>query len=100
MKPSALITLLILFLSFTFRAQELNCQVAINTDQVQGTTNKQIFDQLQKAIYEFMNTTKWTADNFASQERIDCSVLIIIKQANGADEYSGTIQIQSAKREA
>ena len=38
-----------LFFSFILinsHAQELNCQVIINTSQIQGSANKQIFDQL------------------------------------------------------
>jgi leucyl-tRNA synthetase len=57
-----------------FSSQELNCQVSVVSVQVQGTTEKQIFDQLQKSIFEFMNNTRWTKDNFTVNERIDCSV--------------------------
>ena len=64
---------------FTF-SQELNCQVSVVSPQIQGTTEKQIFEQLQKAIFEFMNNTKWTKDNFTTAERIDCSVLINVTQ--------------------
>ncbi|MDE5625327.1 MAG: DUF4835 family protein, partial [Muribaculaceae bacterium] len=33
------------------RAQELNCQVEFNTDQVQ-TTNKSVFETLKEAVTE------------------------------------------------
>lgn len=79
------------------RAQELNCQVTINTDQIQGTTEKQIFEQLKKSIFEFMNNTKWTSDVFTSQERIDCSVLIILQQKLSEEDYQATIQVQSRR---
>lgn len=65
--------------------------------QIQGTTEKQIFEQLQKAIFEFMNNTKWTRDNYTTSERIDCSILINITQKLGVDEYKATIQIQSRR---
>ena len=45
--------LFILIFSAKFLAQgqgELNCQVKINYSQLQGSTNKQIFDQLEKSI--------------------------------------------------
>lgn len=79
---------------FTTFAQELNCQITINSDQIQGTTEKQIFDQLEKSIFEFMNNTKWTKDNFLVQEKIDCSFFITIKQKISQDQYSGSIQVQ------
>ena len=78
-------------------SQELNCQVSVVSPQIQGTTEKQIFDQLQKAIFEFMNNTKWTKDNFTTAERIDCSILINVTQKLSADDYRGTIQIQSRR---
>ena len=77
-----LITVLLFFLlsSELVRIQELNCQVSINTSQIQGTVNKQIFDQLQRAIFELMNNTKWTTEVFAPTEKIDCSIFISIKE--------------------
>jgi hypothetical protein len=92
--------ILLLFLSLLFSsvsAQELNCQININTSQVQGTANRQIFDQLQKVIYEFMNNTKWTNEVFTNQEKIECSFFITIKEMIGTDEYTGTIQVQSRR---
>jgi hypothetical protein len=89
---SFLVALLLLFR--VNNAQELNCQITINSDQIQGTTEKQIFQQLQKSIFEFMNNTKWTKDAFTIQERIDCSFFITIKQKISSDQYSGSIQVQ------
>lgn len=97
MKKIKFLILLLLFLNQKFFAQELNCQVVINSEQIQGSTNKQIFDQLQKAIFEFMNNTKWTNDSYNPNEKIDCSVLIIVSQSLGSDEYSGKIQVQSRR---
>lgn len=78
-------------------SQELNCQVSVVAPQIQGTTEKQIFDQMQKSVFEFMNNTKWTKDNFTAQERIDCSILINVQTKLGTDEYTGTIQVQSRR---
>ncbi|MES2764035.1 MAG: DUF4835 family protein [Bacteroidota bacterium] len=92
---------LYIFLSLTIStlsfSQELNCQVSVVSVQVQGTTEKQIFDQLQKSIFEFMNNTKWTKDNFTVNERIDCSILINVTNKISADDYMATIQIQSRR---
>lgn len=87
----------LLFLSSVMVSQELNCQVSVVSPQVQGTTEKQIFDQLQKAIFEFMNNTKWTKDNYTVAERIDCSILINVTQKLDVDQYKATIQIQSRR---
>jgi hypothetical protein len=92
-----LIIFLFIFVTRIVFSQELNCQVSVVSTQIQGTTNKQIFDQLQKAIFEFMNNTKWTKDNYTVAERIDCSILINVTQQLSADDYKATIQIQSRR---
>jgi len=78
-------------------SQELNCQVTVNSTQIQGTTEKQVFDQVQKAVFEFMNNTKWTKDNYTTNERIDCSILINITSKLSTEDYKATIQIQSRR---
>jgi Domain of unknown function (DUF4835) len=87
----------LVFFSSTLSAQELNCQVTVASPQIQGTTEKQIFEQVQKAVFEFMNNTKWTKDNVSVAERIDCSILITVTQKLGTDEYKATIQVQSRR---
>lgn len=90
----------IILLSFIVRvvnAQELNCQVTVNSSQIQGTDLKQITDQMQKVIYEFMNNTRWTKDAFSIQEKIDCSIFISLEQRPSTDYFIGTIQVQSRR---
>ncbi len=91
-----LIISLILFFFFNAKAQELRCRVQINYSQVK-TTNVEIFRNLQQAVSDFMNKTRWTNYVFAPEERIDCSILIIIQQFNGTDYFKGTIQVSSTR---
>jgi hypothetical protein len=95
MKNNLIFTCIFVLSSIFSNSQELNCQVIINTTQIQGSANKQIFDQLQKSIYEFLNNRKWTNDNFSNQEKINCTYQIIIKQALGGDDYFASIQVES-----
>ncbi|WP_282036601.1 DUF4835 family protein [Saccharicrinis aurantiacus] len=88
--------ILILFFVFSsvfVKAQELQCSVSVMSPSVQGT-NKQVFETLQAAIIEFMNGQKWTDNVFSGEERIQCSILINIKQIISVDEFSGTFQVQ------
>ena len=85
------------FILINYHAQELNFQVIINTSQIQGSANKQIFDQLQKSIFDFVNNRKWSNDIFGSQEKINCTFQIIINKSLGSDEYSASIQVESAR---
>ena len=97
MNIKKIILLFLIAINLKIFSQELNCQVTINSQQLAGTEKAQIFDQLQKSIYEFMNNTKWTKDNFAIQEKIECSFLIIIKSQISDNAYSASIQVQSRR---
>ena len=76
-------------------AQELKCNVQINSTQIQGT-NKSVFNTLQTSISEFMNNRRWTNMTYTNVEKIDCSINIIIKSVDG-DSYSGEIIVQSRR---
>ncbi|RME18703.1 MAG: DUF4835 family protein [Bacteroidetes bacterium] len=78
-------------------AQELNCQITVVSQQIQGTQEKLIFDELQKALNEFVNNNKWTKDEFQPNEKIDCSMLINITKKNDIGDYEATIQVQARR---
>ncbi|MBN2215104.1 MAG: DUF4835 family protein [Bacteroidales bacterium] len=90
------LTFLMILYSMTGSAQELMCNVQIITQQIQGT-NKQVFQTLQTAVYEFMNNTSWTNHVFETDERIECTMLFNIKEQVSVDEFRGTLQIQSRR---
>ncbi|MCK5401780.1 MAG: DUF4835 family protein [Flavobacteriaceae bacterium] len=89
-----LIVLSFLF-SFAAFSQELNCDVVVNAQQT-GNENVQLFKTLEKQLNEFVNNTHWTNKNFASQERINCSMVINIDNYN-SDIFQASIQIRSAR---
>lgn len=81
MKRFALaLSLLFFSLAYPIYGQELRCNVTINSDQIQGS-NKSVFTTLQQSIQEFVNNSKWTNLTFQDKERIECNMLIVIKQA-------------------
>lgn len=90
--------LLIFFigLSYVLYAQELNCVVSVNARQVEGS-ERTMFENMEKAIFQLVNGTKWTNDEFKIEERIDCSILINLEQRLSANEYKGNIQIQASR---
>jgi hypothetical protein len=83
----------LVFSNKTVYSQELNCNVQISAQKIQGS-NRQVFESMQRDIYEFMNNTVWTNNVFSYAERIDCNVLINLTEQLSADEFRGTIQIQ------
>ena len=74
-------------------SQELNCNVQVSAQKIQGS-NRQVFESMQRDIYEFMNNTVWTNHVYSYAERIDCNILITLTDQFSADEFRGTIQVQ------
>ncbi len=94
------ITTLLFLLTFTINtvtvAQELNCRVQVNANQVQGSVTR-VFESMESDIRDFVNNKQWTNDEFKSEERIKCNMLITISEKIGTDRYSATIQITSSR---
>ena len=93
------LTVLSIILTITSFSQELNCQVSvISSPKLQvSATDIEILKDMETNIYEFMNVTRWTKDNFEIEERINCNVLITVTDKKGSDGFSGKIQIQSSR---
>jgi len=92
-----LYTAILIFLcSLQLNAQELNCRIQINSQKIKGT-NRQKFTSMRTSIYEFMNTTRWTEDVYATEEKIECNVIINLSSEVGANGYKGSITIKSTR---
>lgn len=92
-----IVFIILLSVAFIFRseAQELNCFVSINTQQIQSS-DKHIYETMQAAIYEFMNSKKWTNYIYSTEEKIECTILITISERS-SDVFKSTIQVQSRR---
>jgi len=90
------LSILFSLLSIIAIGQELNCNVSVVSPRVQGS-NKQVYETMRKALYEFVNNTKWTDHIFKDEERIDCSLMFNITDQISDDEFKGTLQIQSRR---
>ena len=80
---------------YVAQAQELNCTVTINSDQVPGS-NKSVFSTLQSSIEEYINQNRWTNMTFAAKEKIDCSMMIVVKSVTD-NLYVCEMQLQSRR---
>lgn len=91
------VTACLLTASSSIMAEELNCKVEINAQKV-SNANKEIFNTLAQAMNEYMNTTKWTDAQFATNERIECKLFFTISSYDDATgKMSGDLQIQSMR---
>lgn len=77
-------------------SQELNCSVQINSSQV-SASDKTVFENLQSAVYEFMNNRKWTNYEYQLEEKIECTVLITVSSWDNIESFNATIQVQSRR---
>jgi hypothetical protein len=80
---------------FSAQAQELNCQVTINSDQLfaQQKTDFSYVSQLKGIITEFMNNRRWSNDQFTVSERINCSININLIKSLTQGVFEATAQI-------
>ena len=86
----------LLLMASGLKAQELNCRVQVVHSQIQGT-QKQLYQSMQKDIYEFMNNMKWTEHMYANNERIECNIQINLTKRMGSEKFIGTFQVQSRR---
>lgn len=85
--------LLFSLLSIITAAQDVKCNVSINTEQLEGT-NKEIYTELSNDLTEFINSRKWTDATFTEEERVEISLVITLESVAG-EQYSGRIQVQA-----
>ena len=70
-------------LSFSsLQAQELQCDVRVSSNKVQGS-DKTIYQNLQTSLHDFINNTKFTEINFRQVEKIECSMLVDVTSREG-----------------
>jgi hypothetical protein len=79
---SILFFLICLLIGIQARAQEFNCKVQVNAQQISGT-NKVLFEEIRSSVETLMNTQQWTDTEYESQEKLACSMLFIFKKKSG-----------------
>jgi len=94
MRNLVLITICLL-VSIAVGAQELNCNVTINSDQLsQG--DLPVFRTLERSLNDFVNKSKWSNRTFKENERINAQMFITITKYE-SNRFEGNIQIQSSR---
>ena len=77
------------------RAQELNCRIQLNTDQI-GGTDKAVYESFKNSLTEFLNTRQWMGAKLGRYEKIDCSFNFIFQKTEGS-EHTVEMQVQSRR---
>ena len=92
MKKIVLLFSFLLITTGLLHSQEFNCQISVSAAQLEGT-DKKVFETLQSALYEFLNNRKWSNYSFTYEERLECSMLLMINERLSSDEYKGTLNV-------
>ncbi|MCQ2283769.1 MAG: DUF4835 family protein [Bacteroidales bacterium] len=91
MKRTLLTCLLFLFIG-AISAQDFQCQVSVNANQVTGNGNQQRYNDLQQKLYTFIHERKWCQYTLKTNERIECALQINLTEVAG-DVMKGTMNI-------
>lgn len=81
-----------LLLAYVGKAQELKMKVTVdvqNLNTQQAAEKSVIKADLEKAIPNFMNTFKWTKDDFKKEEQIECNLLITLLKSPSQNVFEG-----------
>jgi hypothetical protein len=97
-KLTSFLTLLLVFISIATHAQELNCKVKVLHEKIQNV-DAQVFTSMERAITDFVNTRKWTGDDYMAQERIECNMLINLTARSDKDPdlWTATLSVQATR---
>jgi len=92
------ISLLVLLITYQSSiAQELKANITVVSNQVGNNVNQNVFRTLQAALNNFINTRKWTQDNYAPNERIECNFLLNLQSTGDLNVYNASLTVQAAR---
>ena len=91
-----LLFIFLLLFSISGFSQDLNARVQILSPQVQNS-NKRALEVLEQAITEFLNNRKWSEAQLQTTERIDCNLVITVKEWDGSSNFKAEAQIISTR---
>ncbi|MDN4166561.1 DUF4835 family protein [Cytophagales bacterium LB-30] len=96
--PKLSLWLLLLSGSLSSYAQELNARVVVNGERTE-IQNEAIFNDMQRSFGQFLNDRKWTEEEYAENERIQCNIIINLRKSSrsGVGSYEADVQIQSIR---
>jgi hypothetical protein len=92
-----IIIFFLIFSTSVCNAQELKARVSVLSNRVSSSVDKKTFQTLQTALNNFVNTRKWSTDNFSQPEKIDCSFLLNLEPSDETNVYKASLTIQSAR---
>ena len=100
MRVRCIILLLLCAFVVSLSAQEFRCSVQVNYQKLMNTTQQyssgdtKVYESMKRAIEDFVNARKWTNLEFDQQEKIDCSMSLILSEQSSPTDFKGQLQVQ------
>ena len=89
--------IVLLLVAVASSAQELKANVTVVSNRIGNNVNPNVFRTLQTALNNFVNNRKWTNDNFAANEKIECRFLLNLEPSNDLNVYNASLTVQAAR---
>ncbi|MBP7477846.1 MAG: DUF4835 family protein [Chitinophagales bacterium] len=86
-----------MFFSLQLTAQEINCNLTVSSTMTGNNVDPKVFKTLERSLLDFINSRKWTDENFADYERVNCTFFINIKENPSENVYVAELTIQSSR---
>ena len=99
MRNKIVLLIALTFVYMVAESQEIQARLTVNVnkDRVSTQIDRKIFQTLQSALTNFVNSRKWTNDAFQTAEKIQCNFLLNINEGIGPNVYRSTLTIQAAR---
>lgn len=88
--------LILLLITVNVAGQEFLCNITVNSTQVEGT-DKRVYENMQTALQEFINNRIWTNYDIKPSERIECNLLVNIKERPSSDRFKATLNVVASR---
>ena len=95
MKLSTVIFALLFFAFQMAFAQEFDCDISVNTQNLSNESRDNLSDFAQQ-VKQYINNYKWTDQNFGN-DKIKCALQINFQSSQGANHYSTQVLIISQR---
>ena len=90
--------ILMAFFSFgSLSAQEFDIKVTVTPSNSSMLSDPQIFKNMEVAVSEFLNRTKWTNDEYQPHEKIKGSIQFIIKREPSINNFVADLVVKTVR---
>lgn len=97
LNPGRTIIVIILMLIYSqSSAQEIFCNLQVNSDMIEGT-DKNIYENMQTSLIEFINDRKWTGYEIKPSERLECNMVITITGRPSTDLFTARLNVVASR---